>query len=211
MKKFLAVISALIIILTLFTCCSKKGEEETTTEGTTQTTFPFTYETHVVPAEENPSLNEATSQPNVTANIPVQNNTTSSATKKPTVSKEGVVTYYSDNPDNKYIKTVAEKFGSNPANLIALIKTNAQYPGATVLEFDGSRASDGSLITTVDTLRYVYDVQDSGTINKSNKDGTDTYGYNKITGMTAYMLAEKYMIPTLPEYKQNMVYEDYFN
>ena len=28
--------------------------------------------------------------------------------------------------------------------------------------------------------------------------------------MTAYMLAEKYMVPSLDNYRQNMVYEDYF-
>ena len=214
MKKQIAVVSVLLILLTL---CACKGKTETAPETTVYTTesFPYTYETHTVSPEDATAANpeggsEAQQNP---ATKPAQNGTTAqnqSVTKKEAVTKEGVVTYYSDNPNNKYIQTVSKKFGVDPSHLIALIKTNAEYPGATVLQFDGSRDSQGKLITTNNTLQYIYDVQDNGTVNKSNKDGTDTYGYSKLAGMTAYMLAEKYMVPSLDNYKKNMVYEDYF-
>lgn len=210
MKKALSVFAVLLMLICLCSCKSKNKAEPETTSGTVTTTFPYTYETHTLSPDDTPEKIEASSVPNATVAPSGGSHQQAPQSTKPPVSKDGVVTYYSDNPNNKYIKTVADKFGSDPSNLVALIKTNAQYPGASVLEFDGTRNADGSLVTTTETLRYIYDVQDSGVINKSNKDGTDTYGYNRLSGMTAYMLAEKYMVPSLDNYRQNMVYEDYF-
>ena len=54
--------------------------------------------------------------------------------------------YFSDNPNNKYIVRVVDKYGVDPSNLVALVKVNATFPSAMVLEFSGKRDANGELL-----------------------------------------------------------------
>ena len=112
-------------------------------------------------------------------------------------------TYYTDNPDNKYIVAVSDRFGVNKSCLVAFVRRNSGTPGATVLQFKGNKDTNGNLITTSEELVYVYDVLDTGDIKKTNKDGSDTVGYTKISGKAAYYLVDNYIMPRIDEFKKN--------
>lgn len=212
MKKYLPVIIC-AAFLVIFAACSKqnKNTEVTETETVTSTTIIYTY-----PDSQETVTSGAMNQSDQTNAQFVATTSQGGSQNVSSTEYNGVLTYYSENPNNKYIRMAADKFGQDPNNFIALIKVNAQYPGASVLQFDGSRDSSGRLITTADHLVYFYDVADSGSIKRSNKDGSDVTGFsdnktiNKVAGMTAYKLAEDEMIPRLDNLKRTMVYEEHF-
>ena len=205
MKK-ISVIIALVILITAFSACKKEDNEETTTQPiVTQNTTVYSenstlYEDTTSSNTENSTQMQTAAQTEqVTEN---QTNTTTEAAKP--------VTYISESPDNKYICMVADKYGSDKANLIAFIKTNTSTPGATVLEFSGAKDANGKLITTAEELRYVYDVLDSGSIKRASSDGLHNDGYNLITAKAAMMLGEKFFIPSIDTMREQRRYEDYF-
>lgn len=149
-----------------------------------------------------------------TANIQTEANTNANTTKPPETTensgKQTPVTYYSENPNNKYISAVVSKYGVDASTLVALIKTNSSVPGATVLQFSGEKDSNGNLIKTKETLKYVYDVRDSGDIMKASGKKNDNDGYSYVESYVNYNLAVKYIIPQLDEMKKKRTYEDYF-
>ena len=111
----------------------------------------------------------------------------------------------------KWYKAVVNKYGADPSCLVALIRTNTDTPGATVLQFNGEKDSSGNLIKTEDTPKYVYDVRDSGAIKKASVKKTDNDGYNYAESYVNYKLAIKYIIPQLDEMKKARTYENYFS
>lgn len=211
MKKT-AIILSFVLLLTFFASCKKEDKKENVSTTTTTaaseltenyiTTQPVTQQQTVLQSTKKSETQPATNAPQTV------NNTVSEQTN--TSREEKVITYISENPDNYYIKKVAEKYGSDKANLIAFIKTNSSAPGATVLEFSGARDSNGNLITTAEELKYVYDVLDSGAIKRASADGKNNDGYSSVSAKVAIMLAEKYFIPSIPEMRENRRYEDYF-
>lgn len=150
------------------------------------------------------------------------NNTTVSTTKavqqtQPTttlsalenIENSEVVTYYSENPDNKYICAVADKYGVDKSRLIALIRTNAQNPGATVLEFSGKTDSDGQLVKDGNELKAVYEVTDSdGTIRKATGKMSGNDGYNFAQSLATFQLTKEFIIPQLDQMKEERTYPE---
>lgn len=198
MKKTVAVIVAALIFIFTFASCQKKDANEPSAEPTVNS--PYT------------DGNDET-QPNVTQsteNSQTKATTSSAPSQTETTQKNKVVTYISENPDNSYICRVAEKYGSDKANLIAFIKINATTPGATVLEFSGKRDSNGDLIVMAEELKYVYDVLDGKEIKRASADGKNNDGYNKIAAKVAFMLGEKYLVPSIDEMRRERRYEDHF-
>lgn len=205
MKK-LSVILAFVLVITVFSACKKGDNEETTTQpDVTQNTTVYS---------ENSTIYEDITQPNTEISTQMQ---TAAQTEQATENQAATtteaskpVTYISENPDNKYICMVADKYGSDKANLIAFIKANTSTPGATVLEFSGAKDANGKLITTAEELRYVYDVSESGTIKRASSDGLHNDGYNSITAKAAMALGEKFFIPSIDTMREQRRYEDYF-
>ncbi len=202
MKKLYILILSAVLALS-FCSCSFSGKEN---KGTTD-----------LPINENTSSaseTQTTEDGLSTSNVQTEANTNADTTKPPeTTEKSGKqtpVTYYSENPNNKYISAVVSKYGVDASTLVALIKTNASTPGATVLQFSGEKDSKGNLIKTEDTLKYVYDIRDSGAIKKASGKKTDNDGYSYIESYVNYNLAVKYIIPQLDEMKKERTYEDYF-
>lgn len=203
MKK-IALILTLVLFVTAFTSCKRKQDNEPTTDTVINSDVTENYNTEpYTQANADNSVSKTESKP-----VTQTQKNTAPATTQPEAKK--VVTYISENPDNTYICMVSAKYGSDKANLIAFIKTNSDFPGATVLEFSGERDANGNLITTADTLKYVYDVADSGSIKRASSDGLNNDGYNSITAKAAIMLGEKFFIPSIPEMREHRRYEDYF-
>jgi len=166
---------------------------------TTTATVENSTEASVVTPSQSAQTNPATT----TRNDNNANDNTQTTLDAQQESIRNLETYYTDNPDNKYIVAVSDRFGVNKNCLVAFVRKNSGTPGATVLQFKGNRDSNGNLITTADELTYVYDVLDTGDIKKTNKDGSDTVGYTKISGRAAYYLVENYIMPKIDEFKKN--------
>ena len=112
--------------------------------------------------------------------------------------------YFSDNPNDKYIVSVSNKYGVKKENLIALVKVNAEFPGAVVLEFSGEKDANGELIMTYDKLKYVYEINESkNTIVKASKNGFDNDGISFVEAKILVTIAKEYFIPELPNLKEN--------
>lgn len=208
MKK-ISLALAFLLFITMFTACGKdKNIKNESTTGFSESPITSEYTDEQTTLENTTEqLIETTTSIQTTASQTQQQ--TQVATQQ-TTEKTKTVTYISENPDNKYICMVANKYGSDKSNLIAFIKTNSSTPGATVLEFSGARDENGNLITTAEELRFVYDVSDSGTIRRASSDGLHNDGYNSIAAKAAMMLGEKYIIPSIDEMRKQRRYEDYF-
>lgn len=203
MKKSLSLIIAFAVLLTLCSC-SMYGldeQEESTTAAPNiviiqDTTAPAEAETggelaSDVPASQNSGV-PATSSAAPENTAPAANEPTTVAVK----------TYYTDDPNNPYIVKIADKYGVDRGCLVAFVRANSKTPGATVLQFKGNRDSYGNLITTSDELIYVYDVQDNGTIQKTNRDGSDVEGLPPVAGKAMFTLVEKYIMPDIEKFKR---------
>lgn len=199
MKKTFAVILAVLIFVCTFASCRKSNADEPSSEPTLNYSHTD---------KDNQTQPSTTQRPDNSQTNPTVSQTVSQT--EPT-KKNQVITYISENPDNVYICRVAEQYGSDKANLIAFIKTNASIPGATVLEFSGKKDSNGNLIVTAEELRYVYDVSDGKAIKRASSDGKNNDGYNKIVAKAAFALGEKFLVPSIDKMRAERRYEDYFS
>lgn len=205
MKRYVSIILLFAVVLTLCSCSIYGLDEQQ--ESTTQapqiviiqdTTAPVTdaqqpdgnVQTQPQQPATTQSAQQTQPQQNNNAPAPVQEETTTA-----------VKTYYTDDPNNNYIVTVANKYGVDKGCLVAFVRKNSKTPGATVLQFSGKRDSRGNLITTSDELLYVYDVQDNGTVTKTNRDGSDVEGMPGIAGKYTFELVEKYILPSIDKFK----------
>lgn len=196
MKKIIAVILATFIILCTFASCKKKNDDELTFVATENSSY-YTEEHSKISHEDSSISTSLLTEAETTLKTPPES--------------DGVVTYISENPNNKYICLVAEKYGSNKACLIAFVKRDNSSPlGATVLEFSGVTNSNGKIIFSADELIYVYDVLESGSIKCASKNGNRNDGYDRITAKVAYELGRKYLLPSIGEMRAERRYEDYF-
>ena len=210
MKKLLCI---LIAVLMVFLCaCQQKPEPaETTSTTVTETTTEEptnvydNFETETNYWVDNPDDVATTIQAETTTKAASQGQKTSEET-----TKSNVVTYYSESPDNKYIKYISNKYSVDPALLRALIRTNTEVRGATVLQFSGDRDSSGKLLMTEDTLRAVYDIDGNGKVMKATGKTTGYEGYSYWANIAAFKVAQQYVIPNIAATKAQHTYEDYY-
>ena len=112
--------------------------------------------------------------------------------------------FFSDNPNNKFIVAVSDKYGSKKENLVAIVKINAEFPSATVLEFSGKKDANGELLMTYEELKYVYEInEEKNTIVKASKNGLDNDGVNFVEAKILITLTKEYFIPELSNLKEN--------
>ena len=214
MKRLLCVLFALLVLIILPSCDSNQ-EAETTTESTTETTTEetinyydeFETETAYYNWDENAQEDETTFSTNESQTQVA----TTSAHKSEETTKSTVVTYYSESPDNKYIKYIARRYNADPFTLRALIRKKTDVGGATVLQFTGETDSNGELIMSEDTLLYVYDIDTNGNVKKATGTPNGNEGYSTFASQTAFKLTKKYILPNLETVKKERTYEDYYN
>jgi hypothetical protein len=116
--------------------------------------------------------------------------------------------YFSDNPNNKGIAAISQRYGVASENLVALIKVNAEFPTITVLEFSGARDANGELVMTYNELVNVYEINETtGKVVKASKSGMGNDGLSFIEAKVYIALAKEYFIPELPNLKANKRYD----
>lgn len=142
------------------------------------------------------------------SNNQTSENVTSTENAETTV-EDGPITYYSENINNKYIVAVAKKYGVDKNYLIALIRTNTDNPGATVLQFSGKKDSNNVLLKTEDELVYVYDVDDkTNTIKKASGKVKGNDGYSFAESVAVFHLTKEYILPQLDVMKKERPYQE---
>ncbi|MGN0539054.1 MAG: hypothetical protein ACI4KI_04290 [Candidatus Fimenecus sp.] len=211
MKKICFLLCAVFILLGLSGC--KKSDPDYIQ--------PLTEATVSVSETDNASRSDDTvsSEPSsVNSSTQIAENTTKpSSTAQPTttlsalenVQNSDVVTYYSENPNNRYICIVANQYGVDKSNLVALIRTQAQNPGATVLEFSGKKDANGQLIKNKNELKSVFEISDSdGTIRKATGKMSGNVGYNYAESLAAFELTKEFIIPQLDQMKEERTYPE---
>ncbi len=218
MKRFLALI-LIICSLISFSACGKKtentdGEEFPSTtlssasDGEKAETDASTENENSTSAVSN-SITNKSDNSSVTTTVKSHGNGIISDEDMEKLENSEAVTYFSDNPNNKYICAVAGKYNVDKSTLVALVKVNAEFPGATVLQFSGKKDANGELLMTKDELKYVYNVDDeSGKITRAAKKSSENDGVNFIESSATFLLTEKYIIPELYNLKENKRYPD---
>lgn len=214
MKKYLFALSLILAICLMCVGCSGKNNDDNTTSTTENIIESSTVSTETT---EN-QTEKQTSQTTATNN---KDNTTTTTTKKsqsnPLISDEDLEkiensnaeVYFTDNPNNKYIVTISNKYGAKKENLVALIKVNAEFPSAMVFEFSGKKDENGELVMTYDEFKYFYNIDESNNkIIRVSKNGVGNDGVNFVEAQVYLMIAREYLIPELPNLKANKRYHE---
>ena len=187
---------------------------------TTETTSNITTVEPTVTTETTVVTTEQQTQPTTTENVVTTTNVTTTTQKNngntlisdedlEKIENSNAEVYFSDNPNNKSIVAVSDKYGVKKENLIALVKVNAEFPSAMVFEFSGKRDNNGELVMTYAELQNVYDInEETNVIVKASKNGFNNDGLNFVESKVYMMLAKEYFIPELPNLKENKRYHD---
>lgn len=233
MKHFSLFLSVLLLLFS-FTGCNKNNAEELTS-STNQSETEFSTVGNctdnvdntqsVLPSENSDTITLKTEQvdnpQDNTSNSSIKNPSTENTTNESQDNKvstsevldklkdSDIVTYYSDNPNNKYICAVADKYGVDKSCLVALIKTNAVYPGANVLQFTGERDENGKLVFSKKTFVAIYDISDTdGTIKRASRNNSENDGFTEDESEKTFMLFEMFVIRKLDDMRENKVYPE---
>lgn len=216
-KKSFIKASAVLFVL-LFLCgCGKKEEKPTETTQNYITTEPATAVVNNFHTEEMifsaPETNMTVSQapqtvttsetPSQTQPAQQQQTVTPPSTQAPTeqtptettekVYKKTGEMAFSESSDNKFIKSVADKYGLDTKNLVVFY-TVPENNGNMVLEFDGTTDSNGKLIRNKDTLVAIYTIdKDLNSKRASKNSSLNEYSYGEM--MVMYMTTTKYIMP----------------
>ena len=212
MKKFIYFIFIVLMFCFLLAGCSDKKDVENTITTTENVTALSTTEATTEKQSEKQSEKQTEKQTEDRTDKNSSTNTTKKYQSNPLISDEDMEkiensnaeVYFTDNPENKYIIAVSGKYGVKKENLVALVKVNAEFPSAYILEFSGERDASGELIMTYDKLKNVYEVNESkNTIVKASKNGLNNDGVNFIEAKILITLTKEYFIPELPNLKEN--------
>lgn len=182
--------------------CSEKNDNESTTTTTTESAIESsTTETTTEKSTEKQTEEKKTSTTTTTKKS--SSNSLISDEDIEKIENSNAEVFFTDNPNHKAIVAVSDKYGCKKENLVALVKVNAEFPSATVLEFSG-KTENGELLMTYEELKYVYEInEEKNTIVKASKNGLDNDGVNFIEAKILITLTKEYFIPELPNLKVN--------
>lgn len=195
-------ISALLFTAVLSGC--KRGVEEIPSTSESKTEETFLTESVAVPTQveyfesvfstETESTKPVTQKAHATTKAPTEaffeTQAESESSTKYARTGESVFT---DDPSNKYIAAVAEKYDLNAA-LLAAVYTIPDADGNMVMEFDGTTDENGRLIRNADTLIAIYTVDKSLNSKRASNDSSKNE-YSLIESKTIFFSVTKYIIP----------------
>lgn len=182
--------------------CSEKNDNESTTTTTTESAIESsTTETTTEKSTEKQTEEKKTSTTTTTKKS--SSNSLISDEDMEKIENSNAEVFFTDNPNHKAIVAVSDKYGCKKENLVALVKVNAEFPSATVLEFSG-KTENGELLMTYEELKYVYEInEEKNTIVKASKNGLDNDGVSFVEAKILITLTKEYFIPELPNLKVN--------
>lgn len=196
MKKLMSLILCIGLVLSLCACGS--GENDVTTDSTaapatttnpnTTTKEEVTEPEATVPVTEDISDTAAP----ITPTPPPTAAPTEAPTEDTTIGKTGEMAF-SDSPDNRYISAVADKYGVNSENLVA-IYTVPQNDSNMVLEFSGEKDDNGKLIRDSSTLVAIYTIDAALNSQRASKDSSKNE-YDTGEMMVMFITVTTYIMP----------------
>lgn len=204
MKKTIYILISLMLVVSLCSCGSNeepKGYETTkplvNTTAEVPTTEPSTVKEEVSSTEPSTEIISDTEaiippSPPPTAS-PV---TTEAPTEETTIGKTGEMAF-SDSPDNRYIKAVADKY-SVPAENLVSIYTVPQNDSNMVLEFSGEKDGSGRIIRDTSTLTAIYTIDADLNSLCASKDNSKNE-YDKGEMYVMYFTVTTYIMPEFEE------------
>lgn len=207
MRKFLPIILVFLMLCFVFVGCDKNVDGEnttTTTENTTELTLTTETTTKSQTEKQTESKTDEKGTSSTTTTKKSQSNPLISDENMEKIENSNAEVFFTDNQNNKYIVAVSDKYGCKKENLVALVKVNAEFPSATVLEFSGKKDANGELLMTYEELKYVYEInEEKNTIVKASKNGLDNDGVSFVEAKILITLTKEYFIPELPNLKVN--------
>lgn len=213
--KYVVLLLSVIILLFSFGACVKTPADipQSTTENSQMNddiiNFDDVVESSTKVTETTESTTEKVTQKNEMTSADSSATETTTLSVIESLQASEVETYYSENPKNKYICSVADKYGVDKMCLVALIRTKAQNPGATVLQFSGKIDENGELLKTESELKYVYEIDDTtGEIYKASGKAHDNDGYSFVESFAVFKITKEYILPQLEEAKENRTYPE---
>ncbi len=105
----------------------------------------------------------------------------------------------SDDPDNEYIKLVSENKKVDASVLVA-IYTVPDEGNNFVLEFDGTKDSNGKIIKSPDTLLKVHQVDKNKKIKTATVNGLGNSGVGYAEGKLVFYMVTNIVMPQYPDY-----------
>ena len=105
----------------------------------------------------------------------------------------------SDNHENKYIKLVSSSYGVDSEFLVA-IYSEPDTGNNFVLEFDGTRDSEGNVVKSPDTLSKVYLVDAQKNISMATKTGAGNQGVSYAEGLFCFNMVKTIVMEQYPDY-----------
>lgn len=111
--------------------------------------------------------------------------------------------YASDDPDNKHIKKIADKYNVDPGLLVVLYsepKSGENIGTNYILEFDGTKDSSGKYVRSPDTLKKVYHIDADGKISITQGKMTGNVGVSYADGMLVFNMVKVILMPKYPDY-----------
>lgn len=204
MKRIIALCLGALILASLG-ACGAATEKDTTAYNTTapqaiatqSTTAPYDIVTEPSTEEVTIPYSEPISDTAPITQAPTQpviiQPETAPPTEETTIGKTGEMAF-SDSPDNRYIKAIADKYSVNSANLVA-IYTVPQNDANMVLEFSGKTDASGRLVRDASTLVAIYTIDASLNSKRASKDSSkNEYDYGEMSVMfiavTTYIMPE---------------------
>lgn len=105
----------------------------------------------------------------------------------------------SDDPDNEYIKLVSEKKTVDASVLVAIYAVPDEGNNF-VLEFDGTKDSNGKIIKSPDTLLKVHQVDKNKRIKTATVNGLGNSGVGYAEGKLVFYMVTNIVMPQYPDY-----------
>lgn len=205
-KKFICTTLCAIFILCLCSC--GKESDNTTDNVIPACSLPLNTEEYTeAPTTTSPQTTqeeipiEATIQETLpttelaTVPTPTQTQAESTTVPKPSISVEKTGDMaFSDDAENRYISAVASKYGVDAKKLVALY-TVPENDSNIVLEFDGTKNADGTLVRNKNTLAAIYSIDRELNSKRASEDRSlNEYSYGEMKVMffstTTYIMNE---------------------
>lgn len=105
----------------------------------------------------------------------------------------------SDHFENKYIKLVSTNY-SVESDLLVAIYSQPDTGNNFVLQFDGTKDSDGNIVKSPDTLKKVYQIDKEGNIKIATGTQTGNVGVSYAEGMLCFNMVKTLVMEQYPDY-----------
>lgn len=217
MKKWLIKLSVFSLCLLLLAGCTKITDNTQTTIYSTEGSVPSTTQAPVptqavsiappttIQAPEGTITEVITDSvtlspaPVPSAQATTEANQESSTTDTTRVIEKTGEMAFSDNPGNRYISSVSQKY-EVPAERLVALYTVPENDSNIVLEFDGTQNDDGTLIRNKKTLVAIYSIDKALNSKRASESSSlNEYSYGEMKVM--FFTTTTYIMPEFEELK----------